>query len=83
MNKKTLTINVMSPDHIILKKKNVTAFNIRLEDGRLLGIRPGHAPLIANTAACNLSYSIEGQVIEEPVPAGILTVRENVVKILT
>ncbi|MCJ7695650.1 MAG: hypothetical protein MUO40_09500 [Anaerolineaceae bacterium] len=74
---------VMSPDQILLSHNNVSAINIRLEDGRLLGIRPGHAPLIANTAAGNISYTIDSQVFEMPIPAGILTVRKNVVKILT
>jgi len=73
----------MSPDQVLLSHKNVSSINIRLDDGRLLGIRPGHASLIANTAACNISYTIDGKVSETPIPAGILTVRKNVVKILT
>lgn len=83
MPDKKFSLVVMSPDQILLSQKNVTTINIRLDDGKLLGIRPGHAPLIANTAACQISYAVEGQIIEKAIPAGILTVRKNSVKVLT
>ena len=63
--------------------EDVRSLQVLLEDGSWLGIRPGHAPLIAATGDGSLKVRIAEKEMTYPVPAGILTLRDNVVSILT
>ncbi len=71
---------VLTPDGILLEKTEVGRTRLRLADGGEIGIRPGHHPLVAETAAGTLRFG--GQEYEEQVElqAGILEVdREGIV----
>lgn len=63
--------------------EEVMSLQVRLDDGSWLGIHPGHAPLIATTSDGQLKALIGGEVQTYPVKAGILTLKSNVVSILT
>jgi len=54
-----------------------------LEDGSWLGIRPGHAPMIAATGDGELKVRQDGTDQKVAVKAGILTLSDNLVSILT
>ncbi len=82
-NEKLLTLKVLTPEGIIFKKSNLLSINIYLADDRPIGIRPGHAPLIAATknGALSLRDLEEGSEIQ--LHAGIMQIRNNSVIIVT
>ena len=63
--------------------ENVTSFNILISDGGWLGILPGHAPLIVATAEGEAFYTTNAVQKKLHINAGILSVADNVVSILT
>jgi len=70
---------VSSPDGEILRADQVDWFNIKLADGYPISIYKDHAPLVALTSACSIKYRIEDTVQEYQLPAGILSVSENMI----
>ncbi len=62
---------------------DIKALTVRLEDGSLLGILPKHAPLIAATSDGVLRFTDEDGDQELQVKAGIMTIKNNIVSILT
>jgi len=83
MSDKLLSLKVLSPDRIILNADNITSINVRLEDGDLIGIRPGHTPMIALTSSGKLAYKNQNADHNMTINAGILSVEKNLVRILT
>lgn len=83
MNDKLLSLKILSPDRIILNLDKIASINVRLENGSLIGVRPGHAPLIALSADSLLSYRSEDTLHKVHVNDGILTIENNKVMILT
>jgi F-type H+-transporting ATPase subunit epsilon len=78
-----LELRVLTPEGAILESAHLTAVNVPLVDGGTIGIRPGHAPLIAETVKGPVTYrTSEG---EEHIQlfAGVLDIRLNTVTILT
>lgn len=83
MADKLLTLEVLGADGILFKEENITSINVRMENGDLIGLRPGHAPLIGLAAKSRLQYTT-GEVPKlVEIDAGVLTVRKNRVRILT
>jgi len=80
---KLLKIQVLSLGKGGLELEQVERLQVWLEDGSWLGIRPGHAPMIAATGDGELKYRKDDQDQTVPVKAGILTLSDNLVSILT
>ena len=78
-----LSLKVYSAAGLTAEIDQISAVNIRLDNGILLGIRPGHAPLIASSVKGDLEYLQEGKKQTLMVNPGILTVANNLIKILT
>jgi len=51
-----LHLRVSTPEGPLLEADGVTWMRIQLADGGSIGIRPGHAPLLAETVAAPLRY---------------------------
>lgn len=80
---KLLRVEVLSLGSGGLELEQVERLQVRLEDGSWLGIRPGHAPMIAATGDGELKYRKDDQDRSVSVKAGILTLSDNLVSILT
>ena len=78
-----LTLRILTPEQIVLDKNQVQAINIPMGDGGSIGIRPGHAPLIAETNQGVVKYRLENEEIQIALYAGVLDIRDNIVTILT
>ena len=79
---KTLRLLVRSPEEIIFKKSGLQSVKVTLPDG-LVGIHPGHAPLIAEVAAGRVKYT-DGQAGEESeIQEGVMVVRNDMIQIFT
>jgi F0F1-type ATP synthase epsilon subunit len=78
-----LSLKILSPEGVILNAHELSGVNVPLVDGGSIGIKPGHAPLIAETIDGMVQYliGIEERTIE--VHAGVLDIKNNVVTILT
>lgn len=79
----SLCVEVLSVSGELLRLEKVGSVRVLLDDGSSLGIRPGHAPLIAATRGGDLVYELETGPQSVPIPAGILNVKDNVVSILS
>jgi F0F1-type ATP synthase epsilon subunit len=82
MNQKTLLLNIVAPEGLLRTEENLTAINITLANGSFLGIRPGHAPLIAETNEGKVHFRSGSTRGDYELHAGVLEVRDNVVTIL-
>lgn len=82
-NEKLLRVEVLSLGKGGLELEQVQRLQVRLEDGSWLGIRPGHAAMIAATGDGKLKYRKDNQDQTVMVKAGILTLSGNLVSILT
>ena len=80
---KLLRVEVLSLGKGGLELELVERLQVRLEDGSWLGIRPGHAAMIAATGDGVLKYRKDNQDQTVSVKAGILTLSDNLVSILT
>ena len=78
-----LTLKVLTPEGMLFTKEGLDAVNIPLADGRPIGIRPGHAPLIAETMKGAIHYRFINQEDEFYLHAGVLEIREDVIMLLT
>lgn len=61
----------------------IESMNVRLTDGSLLGIRPGHDKLVAMTDGTELTIQREGEIEVVRAARGMLTIERNIVKIYT
>ena len=78
-----LKVQVLSLGIGGLELERVEKLQVQLEDGSWLGILPGHAPMIAATGDGELNYRKDNQDYSVSVKAGILTLADNLVSILT
>lgn len=83
MTEDELTLRVLSPDGPSLEVEHLLEVLVPLADGGPIGIRPRHAPLIAETIHGTVRYQTELEVCEVDLLAGILSIRDNVVTILS
>ena len=67
----TLRLEVLSLGSGGLMLEGITNVQLKLADGSWLGIRPGHAPLIAATDDGLLKYKQDGR--QTALKAGIMT----------
>lgn len=79
----TLRLEVLSLGSGGLQLYGITRLQLKLADGSWLGLRPGHAPIIAATDDGLLKYEQDGEEQTVPVKAGIMTLSDNLVSILT
>jgi len=79
----TLTLKILTPEGIIFKKDDLNAVNVPLADGCPIGIRPGHAPLIAETEQGTIFFRSAASNGEIHLFAGVLDIRDNIVTVLT
>jgi F0F1-type ATP synthase epsilon subunit len=82
-SKKLLRVQVLSLGSGGLDLEQVESLQVRLKDGSWLGIHPGHAPMIAATSDGMLKFRKDNQDQTASVKAGILTLSDNLVSILT
>lgn len=78
-----LTLRILSPDGISIEKTELTSISIPLADGGGIGIKPGHAPLIAETVRGTIRFNSELGEDSIEVHPGVLEIRENSVIILS
>ncbi|MDY6867477.1 MAG: hypothetical protein SVT56_06170 [Chloroflexota bacterium] len=57
--------------------------NVPLVDGGMIGIRPLHAPLIAETVQGEVAYRSQGERKAIELQAGVLDIYQDVITILT
>lgn len=81
--KNSLTVEVLSLGSGGLKLENISSLQVWLADGSWLGIRPGHAPLITATGDGELKYRQDEEEKTVQVREGILTLKDDLVSILT
>lgn len=78
-----LRLMVLTPVATLLDVTGLRWVQVRLADGGGLGIFPGHAPLLAETAAAPLRYAdVEGEHVLE-LDAGILQITASGVTLFT
>lgn len=80
---KTLRLEVLSLGSGGLTLEGITSLQIKLADGSWLGIRPGHAPIIAATDDGDLKYRQGHEEHTVHVRSGIMTLTDNMISILT
>jgi len=78
-----LHLKILTPEGIILETDALTGVNVPLADGLPIGIRPGHAPLIAETVEGSVRYRTPNSEAAIELHAGVLEIRENDIIILT
>jgi F0F1-type ATP synthase epsilon subunit len=73
----------MTPTEILLDVQGVTKISVQLAGSGSIGLRPGHAPLLAETVTAPLVYSIGESENSFDVQAGILFVETGTATIFT
>ena len=82
-DKKTLTVEVLSLGSGGMRLENISSLQLLLADGSWLGLRPGHAPLVTATGDGKIKYRQAGDEQTVQVKGGILTLKNDLVSILT
>jgi F0F1-type ATP synthase epsilon subunit len=82
-SKPSLTLKVLTPEGVILKADHLSAVNVPLVDGGTIGIRPSHAPLIAETVKGEVVYLNKENLNSIELHAGVLDIYKDVITILT
>jgi F0F1-type ATP synthase epsilon subunit len=80
---KPLRLMVLTPAETLLDVAEVAWVQAQLSDGGGIGIYPGHAPLLAETATASLRYADESGEHALDLEAGILQVERDGVTIFT
>lgn len=82
-----LSLKILSPDGAGIEKEELTSISVPLADGGWIGIKPGHAPLIAETVRGAIRFSSETDENRDEncieLHPGVLEIRDNTVIILT
>ena len=79
----SLHLRVRTPDGVILDVEQVDWVNLELADGGSIGIRPGHAPLMAETLTAPVRFADESGEHRLFLEAGILHIERARVTVLT
>lgn len=79
----SLTLRVSTPEATLLEAAGVRSAQVRLADGGSIGIRPGHAPLLAETVAGPVAYTDDAGEHTFYAGPGILEVHRDGVDVLT
>lgn len=83
MNENELTLKVLSPDGHSMAVEHLLEVIVPLADGGSIGIKPKHTPLIAETVSGSILYKTADETYKVELLAGILSIRDNVVTILS
>jgi F0F1-type ATP synthase epsilon subunit len=78
-----LTLRVLTPEGVILEVDALEAVRVPISLGGTIGLRPGHAPLIAETSKGTVQYRSKTETGGIALHPGILDIRDNHVIILT
>lgn len=78
-----MRLTVLTPARTLLDVESVAWVQAQLADGGPIGIYPGHAPLLAETAAAPLCYADRSGERALDLDAGILRIRGEGVTVLT
>lgn len=78
-----LKLRVITPEGVILDESTLISVNIPLADDCPIGVRPGHAPLIAETIKGIVHYRGPEKQGEITLHAGVLDIRDNEIIVLT
>jgi F0F1-type ATP synthase epsilon subunit len=78
-----ISLKVLTPEGAILEVDQLTSVNVPLIDGGTIGIKPGHAPLIAETIKGFVRFDTETDQKSIELHPGVLDIRDNLVLILT
>lgn len=78
-----LVLKVITPEGLIIQKTHLNAINIPLAGVSSIGVRPGHAPLIAETAQGTVRYRDADSEEKINLYSGVLEIKNNVVTILS
>ena len=80
---KKLKLEVLSLGSGGLNVEGISAMQVWLADGSWIGLHLGHAPLVTATADGELKYRLDDEEIIVQVRGGILTLKDDLVSILT
>lgn len=78
-----LTLRILSPEGMIFERSDLQSVSVPLIDGGTIGIRPAHAPLIAETVQGEVGFQTHGSRESVQLYAGVLDIYDNIVTILT
>ena len=78
-----LRFKVITPEGIMREIDNLTAVNVPLVNDYLIGIRPGHAPLIAETKQGKIICRTRTSEVHLELHGGVLEVENNEVIIFS
>lgn len=78
-----LKLKIITPEGILHELENLTAVNVPLVNGYVIGIRPGHAPLIAETRQGKVICRTLTSEIPLELHGGVCEVRNNEVSVFT
>jgi F0F1-type ATP synthase epsilon subunit len=81
--KPSLTLQVLTPEGFVLEADQLSSVKVPLVDGGTIGIRPAHAPLIAETVQGEVTYRSQEESNAIELHAGVLDIDNDVVTILT
>ena len=83
MKRGSLELKILTPEGSLIEADSLESINVPLADDFPIGIRTGHAPLIAETIKGKVIYRGSSQENQIELHAGVLEIRENMVVILT
>lgn len=78
-----LQLEILSPAGVIADLSELESVHVRLENGQLIGIYPGHTNLIGAVAAGSVKAVSAEEEKSLEIPGGILRVEQDHVRILT
>ncbi|MFU8826185.1 MAG: F0F1 ATP synthase subunit epsilon [Brevefilum sp.] len=78
-----MSLRILAPDGINFEKDSLTSISVPLADGGWIGIKPGHAPLVAETVRGAVRFRSEVEEYNIELHPGVLEIRDNTVIILT
>lgn len=78
-----LTLQILTPEGLLLEADQLWEVIVPLADGGTIGIRPKHAPLIAETVDGSVRFLSANADEEISLLAGVLQIRNNTVTVLT
>lgn len=78
-----LTLHILTPEGSILEVEDLLAISVPIPGSGTIGLRPGHAPLLAETSTGMVKFRSDSQEGEINLYPGVLNVRQNTVVILT
>jgi len=79
----SLILRIITPEGMLYEIKDLHSVTIPLSSGYPIGIRPGHAPLIAATEGGKIHYRNKTMESELNLYPGVLDIRKDNITVLT